>query len=217
MTAATVVLGGAAAGLGWLYLPLASAPILIWIWAISFFRDPRRDIPSDPGLMVAPADGKITRIEDLEHDDDIGGPALRISIFLSVFNVHINRSPCAGRVRSITYRKGDFVNAMSPDSSHCNEANTVVMDGRDGAPATVVVRQIAGLIARRIVCHLKNGDELTRGQQFGMIKFGSRTELTIPKNAADEVMVEIGQAVHAGRTILVRLGDERRPEEERQA
>lgn len=205
MTIATVVLGGLGAGLAFLWWPAAIVPAVVWIWAISFFRDPERKVPGEPGLLVAPADGKVTHITELERDEIIGGPALRISIFLSIFNVHINRSPCAGTVRAITYQQGEFINAMSADSSHRNEANTVVLDGADGMPDTVVVRQIAGAVARRIICHPRVGDALERGQRFGMIKFGSRTELTIPKREGDEVLVEVGQAVHAGRDALIRL------------
>jgi phosphatidylserine decarboxylase len=205
MALATVVLGAAFVGLAWLSPPLAVIPALIWIWAISFFRDPERPIPNEPGILVSPADGKVTHVLELDHDDDIGGPALRVSIFLSVFNVHINRSPCAGRVRSISYRKGQFINALSPDSSHRNEANTLVLDGESGSPTTIVLRQIAGLIARRIVCHARVGDRLSTGQRFGMIKFGSRTEVTIPRNPGDRVVVQIGQTVNAGKTILIRL------------
>ncbi|MBN1346972.1 MAG: phosphatidylserine decarboxylase family protein [Phycisphaerae bacterium] len=205
MTVATILLGAATAALAWWYWPLAVAPIIVWLWAISFFRDPHRAVPGEPGILVAPADGKVTEIVDLDHDDDIGGPARRVSIFLSVFNVHINRSPCAARVRSIQYRRGEFVNAMRSDSSHRNEANTLVLDGADGAPSTIVVTQIAGAIARRIVCHAKTGDPLGAGQRFGMIKFGSRTELTIPKRDGDRVVVRLGQAVRAGETIMIRL------------
>ncbi len=208
MAVATVVLGGAAAALAWWFWPLAAMPVIVWVWAITFFRDPNRSVPTDPGVLVAPADGKVTEIVELDHDDEIGGPARRISIFLSIFNAHINRSPCAGQVRSIDYRKGAFINAMSPDSSHRNEANTVVLAGLNGAPATVVVRQIAGAIARRIICHARIGDRLDTGQRFGMIKFGSRTELTIPKHDGDRVMVTVGQTVYAGKDVLIRLADD---------
>jgi phosphatidylserine decarboxylase len=213
MTLATVVLGGATAALiGWFW-PLAAVPIVIWVWAISFFRDPERVVPDEPGILVAPADGTVTQILELDHDDQIGGPARRISIFLSVFSVHINRSPCNGQVRSVAYQKGEFINALSPDSSHRNEANTVVLSGVDGAPSTIVVRQIVGLIARRIVCHARVGDRLATGQRFGMIKFGSRTELTIPRREGDRVLVHVGQGVHAGETILIRLADGTRKDE----
>jgi phosphatidylserine decarboxylase len=210
MALATLVLGGAAALLVWWFWPLAAVPLILWAWAISFFRDPERAIPAEPGVLVAPADGKVTQILELDHDGQIGGPSLRISIFLSVFSVHINRSPCNGEVRSVTYQKGEFINAMSPDSSHRNEANTLVISGSDGAPATVVVRQIVGLIARRIVCHAKVGDRLSTGQRFGMIKFGSRTELTIPRRAGDRAVIRIGQTVHAGKDILIRLAENQR-------
>jgi phosphatidylserine decarboxylase len=206
MLVATIVLGGAAVALAVWYWPLAAVPILVWAWVISFFRDPHRAPPAEPGVLVAPADGKVTEITDVDHDDQIGGPARRIGIFLSIFNVHINRSPCAGQVRSITYQKGEFLNALNPDSSRRNESNTVVFDGGDGAPTTVVVRQIAGVIARRIVCHAKAGDQLVPGERFGMIKFGSRTELTIPVQQGDRVVVAAGQTVYAGSTVLIRLG-----------
>lgn len=213
MLLATTVLGAGAAALGWAYPPLAVIPAVIWVWAISFFRDPERRVPAEPGILVAPADGKVTQIWEMEHDQEIGGPAIRVSIFLSVFNVHINRSPCAGRVRSVSYQKGEFINAMSPDSSHRNEANTLVMEGEGDSPPTIVVRQIAGLIARRIVCHAKVGDRLATGQRFGMIKFGSRTEVTIPRRPGDRVVVQIGQTVYAGKTILIRLAQGESPKE----
>lgn len=213
MVLATVVLIGAAAALAWWSWPLAAVPLAVWVWSISFFRDPHRSVPTEPGLMVSPADGKVTEIAEVEHDDVVGGPALRISIFLSIFSVHVNRSPCAGRVRSITYHKGKFVNAMRGDSSDLNEANTIVLDGEDGAPATVIVRQIAGAIARRIICHAKVNDRLETGQRFGMIKFGSRTELIIPKQEGDRVVVRLGQTVHAGKDILIRLAGSDRNKE----
>ncbi len=205
MSLGTLVLGVLMALCAWLFWPLAVVPLIIWVWLISFFRDPTRHVPSEPNILVAPADGKITHVTELANDEAIGGPALRISVFLSVFNVHINRSPCKARIRSITYRKGEFINAMSPDSQHRNEANTLVLDGQDGAPRTLVLSQIAGLIARRIVCPVKPGDALEKGQRFGMIKFGSRTDLTIPRECVDQVAVQVGQTVHAGETIMVRL------------
>ncbi len=207
MTIATIVLGAAGAALAWLWWPAALVPAVVWIWAISFFRDPERPIPTDPRYVLAPADGKVTHIADMDHDQTIGGPAVRISIFLSIFNVHINRSPCPGTVRAIMYQQGEFINAMCADSSHRNEANTLVLDGADGGPETVIVRQIAGAVARRIICHARVGDRLERGQRFGMIKFGSRTELTIPKREGDEVLVRLGQTVYAGRDPLIRLAE----------
>jgi phosphatidylserine decarboxylase len=147
---------------------------------MAFFRDPERRVPADPDVMVSPADGLVVETVELDHHPDINGPAKRISIFLSVFDVHINRSPCEGVVRMMRYQPGQFVDARDPDSGRVNEANTIVIEPDDPAEGPVVVRQIAGLIARRIVCDLKVGDRVRTGQRIGLIKFGSRTELIFP-------------------------------------
>jgi phosphatidylserine decarboxylase len=190
-------------GLGFVWAPATVVVTLLWLALLAFFRDPTRSAPSDRAAFVAPADGKVTEITRIEHDDRLGGPAVKVGIFLSVFNVHINRSPCEAVVRKIDYKAGQFRNAMSPESSDDNEANTVVMDG-GGDMGPFVVKQIAGLIARRIVCAAKVGDALGRGQRFGMIKFGSRTELVISRPDEVEITARVGDKVRAGRTIVAR-------------
>ena len=188
------------------YLPwLAPVTGLLMLWVLWFFRDPRRAVPEDDGAVVAPADGAITEITECEEPEYLGGPALKVGIFLSVLDVHINRSPFPGRVAYCQYHAGAFGNAMSSDSSHRNENNCVGLETEGERPVKLLVKQIAGAIARRIVCQCEVGDKLARGQKFGMIKFGSRTELFVPKDAAFELAVAVGQKVAAGETILGRL------------
>src|SRR5262249_36212449 len=136
------------AGLHW--WPLAVLFAVVWMGALAFFRDPERGVPNDAGLLVSPADGKVTEVSQLDHHDLIGGPATRIGIFLSVFDVHVNRSPCAGRIVKTDYCKGLFLDARHPESGARNEANTLVIEPEGGMPGPVIVRQVAGLIARRI-------------------------------------------------------------------
>jgi len=188
---------------GWCW-PLAVLLFLLWLGGLAFFRDPEREVPGAPGLLVSPADGKVVEIVKLDNDDLIGGPATRISIFLSVFNVHVNRSPCAGVVRSVYYRPGRYLDARDPQSGLLNEANTIVIDPDDQAAGPVVVRQIAGLIARRIVCTVKPGERLTRGQRIGLIKFGSRTELIMPGHDLHEPVVRVGDQARGALTVMAR-------------
>jgi len=150
------------------------------IWVLAFFRDPERRCPSDRNLLLAPADGRITDIEIVEEDNFIGGAAIRFGIFLSIFNAHINRAPCNVKVEKITYRKGKYKNAMNPQSGRVNESNDLALVRTDSPEDRLIVRQISGSIARRIVCDTRQGQELTGGEKFGMIKFGSRTELYVP-------------------------------------
>ncbi|MCP4592900.1 MAG: phosphatidylserine decarboxylase [bacterium] len=198
----TVVLAAlAVVGALWFW-PAVVPCVVVWLWLVSFFRDPRRLRTYAPGEFCSPADGTVTEVAELDHYDPLDGPAVRIGIFLSLFNVHINRSPCHGRVRSVEHRSGGFLDARHPDSSRLNESVTVVLDPADGLPGPVVVRQVAGLIARRIVCHGKVGDEWPIGHRFGMIKFGSRTELIIPRLPETEVRVSPGDRVRAGLSII---------------
>lgn len=175
----------------------------LWLFSVAFFRDPHRDIPAGDGLLVSPADGKVTEITKLDHHDLVKGPAVRISIFLSVFDVHINRSPCAGRVIASNYQAGEFLDARHPECGVRNEANTIVIEPAEGTGGPVVVRQIAGLIARRIICRLSPGDRLDRGQRIGLIKFGSRTELVVPASAGFTPAIQVGQYVRGGATVLM--------------
>ena len=167
-----------------------------------FFRNPRRISPPAPGLVVSPADGKITDIEEIAFDDYIGGPATKIGIFLSIFNVHINRAPIAGRVTGLRYRPGKYLNALRPESARENEQLAIMLEENQAPFRGMIVRQITGAIARRIVCWLKPGDELGRGEQFGMIKLGSRTELVLPAEEGLEIRVRPGDNVKAGTSVL---------------
>ncbi|MGH7214511.1 MAG: phosphatidylserine decarboxylase, partial [Tepidisphaeraceae bacterium] len=197
MLIGTVVLALTMAALGywgWWWLALIPVPVLIWLFA--FFRDPERTIPEDQTAMVSPADGTVSDVTELPHDELLGGPAVRIGIFLSVFNVHVNRAPCDGKVTFIKYKVGKFINAMShARASEENESNTIVLSEPIGdKPRPIaVVKQIVGLIARRIIFTAKMNEHVTRGQRIGMIKFGSRTELIIPKWLEPTVKVTVGQ------------------------
>jgi phosphatidylserine decarboxylase len=188
-----------AAAIGWLThsLVLASLPILLACFFAWFFRDPERAIPSGAGLVVSPADGKVTDVSSTQLN---GVACTRISIFLNVFDVHVNRSPISGVIKSAVYKKGQFGNAMASVSANDNEQNIVTMEG-DGM--TVVFKQIAGLLARRIVFNHKPGEKLARGQRVGMIKFGSRTDVIFPQPA--EVSVKIGDRVKGGSSVLARV------------
>ena len=189
---------------GWWWLALIFVPVLIFLFA--FFRDPERHVTAEQHAMVSPADGKVSDITEVEHDELLGGPALRIGIFLSVFNVHVNRSPCDGKVLSIHYKKGKFINALKHnDASTQNESNTVVLGEPTTGKPIAVVKQIVGLIARRIICSSKIGDVVKRGDRIGMIKFGSRTELYIPKWLAPEVKVTVGQTVRGAIDVIAIL------------
>ncbi len=171
---------------------------------LGFYRDPARRLPGGENLVLAPADGKVVEIgRDVEEAD--GRHVLRIMVFLSVFDVHVNRSPCAGRVTDVRYRPGKFVNALRSDADTLNESNTVLIEPAAPLPGPVRVRQIAGVLARRIVCAARVGDRLTAGQRFGMIKLGSRTEVCLAEDARWEVLVRIGDHVKAGLTVLARL------------
>ena len=175
-------------------LLLTAIPILLAAFFLWFFRDPERAIPEAPGLIVSPADGKVTLIETIET---VAGPQRRISIFLNVFNVHVNRAPIAGNVQLIDYQKGKYLNAMNPESAVANERNYVEVAGE---LCTVAFTQIAGLLARRIVFQKKVGDWVHRGERVGLIKFGSRVDVVFPVSC--EVQVSVGQNVEGGASIL---------------
>lgn len=175
-----------------------------WAWAIPalllaafflwFFRDPERTIPSEPGLIVSPADGLVTETVTISTPE---GPRKRISIFLNVFDVHVNRAPIAGELSSINYYKGQYLNAMNPACAEVNERNVVTMRGEG---IEITFKQIAGLLARRIVFPLKVGDRVERGQRVGLIKFGSRTDIVMPAEA--EFQVKVGQRVKGGSSVV---------------
>jgi phosphatidylserine decarboxylase len=177
--------------------PYAMPVLLLAIFCLWFFRDPERKIPTQAGAVVSPGDGKVTDVSGVTS----GGISwTRISIFLSVFDVHVNRSPIAGVIREVRYQRGKFLNAMSSHSAEENEQNivTVESDGR-----TVIFKQIAGLIARRIVFNFKAGDQLTRGERIGLIKFGSRVDVLFDRDAA--LQVKLGDRVKGGSSILAIL------------
>ena len=165
-----------------------------------FFRDPRRSVPEKSDLLVAPADGKIVEIAYLDDEPYIGGPAIRVSIFLSIFNVHINRSPCECQVIELRYAPGLFLDARNPDSALKNESMWIGLQETKPPYRRYSVRQIAGLFARRIVCDLRPGETILRGDPFGMIKLGSRTEILIPQEDDLALRVQVGQKVKAGTT-----------------
>lgn len=182
--------------LGWFtgVWALAIVPLLLAAFFAWFFRDPERQIPQTAGAIVSPGDGKVTDIVAVE----VGGqPRTRISIFLNVFNVHVNRSPIAGVIRQVEYRKGKFGNAMGAISAESNEQNIVTVEGEG---QTVIFKQIAGLLARRIVFTKKTGDIVARGERVGLIKFGSRVDVVFTSES--EVSVKIGDHVAGGSTIL---------------
>ena len=203
MLVGTLVLAALACGLAWLWRPLALLALPLLVWLFAFFRDPERELPADPNAVVSPADGKISDITELKNFAPLGGPCVRVGIFLSVFNVHINRSPCAGRVVDIVYKKGKFGSALHHDhASELNESNMLVLAEPTGQRKIAAVKQIVGAIARRIVCTAKIGDELSRGQRIGMIKFGSRTELYLPKWRGPQIRVSVGQKVRGARDVI---------------
>ena len=179
--------------------------IAIGLFVLWFFRNPRRTPPPGPHRLVAPADGVVWDVDEMPEPVVIGGQARRIGIFLSVFDVHVNRSPCAGTVTYAAYRPGSFLDVRHPDCAERNEANTLGIACADevGKDIRIVVRQLAGLIARRIICTHGVGDRLARGELFGMIRFGSRTELYVPMDRPHTVLVKRGDRVKGGETVLV--------------
>lgn len=187
-----------AAVAGWLAGPAYSVvPLVLAGFFLWFFRDPERVIPAEAGAVVSPADGKVTDVATVEVN---GRPRTRISIFLSVFDVHVNRAPVAGVITSIEYRNGRFRNALSAASAVDNEQNIVTVEG-DGH--TVIFKQIAGVLARRIVFTKRLGDRVERGERVGLIKFGSRTDVLLDPAAG--VQVAVGDRVHGGSSVLAHL------------
>jgi phosphatidylserine decarboxylase len=173
---------------------LTAVPIVLAAFFLWFFRDPGRKIPTGPRLVVSPGDGKV---EEAEWIETTAGSRLRVTIFLSVFDVHVNRVPIAGTVRLVEHRAGQFMNAMKPESAVKNEQTLITIEG-DGY--YVSFKQIAGLLARRIVCNLQVGDQVERGQRMGLIKFGSRVDVLMP--AETELRVRVGDHVRGGSTVL---------------
>jgi phosphatidylserine decarboxylase len=186
----------------WLFAPLGIIA-LVWVFVFSFFRDPERVIPTEAGAVLSPADGTVREVGEVEAPDFPGGRAYLVSIFLSVFNVHVNRLPCSGKVAAVNYYPGRFLDARRSECGVRNEQLWLDLEGPGGVPLRV--KQIAGAIARRIVCWLRPGEEVRGGDRYGMIKFGSRTDLLLPLDAVGEVLVRSGDQVRGGSTIVLRL------------
>ncbi len=184
--------------------PLGWIGVGLTVWCYYFFRDPARITPQVPGLVISPADGIVSLIETVSPPPELGmgdAPRLRVSVFMSVFNCHINRAPVPGEVVKVAYTPGKFLNASLDKASKDNERNGIVIRMDDGRDLGVV--QIAGLVARRILCFSKEGDHLRRGERFGLIRFGSRLDVYLPEGVGTEV--SIGQTMIAGETVIAHL------------
>lgn len=202
----------------WAFLPGIIVPFSVWLWVLWFFRDPHRSAPQGKGLFISPADGRVADITPVGPDSVLGCDGVKIGVFMSVFSVHVNRSPADALVVRVEHTDGLFLDVRDPQAGFRNEAVTIYFtctgDGaqdagaEQGATYPLVVRQVAGLIARRIVTDLKPGQIVHAGERIGMIKFGSRLELFVPSQLAGCVAVEIGQYVHAGTTVLVSAAGE---------
>lgn len=184
----------------------AVIPAFFSIFTMYFFRNPKRKVDAGPYDVISPADGVILSVEKVHEDKYLKGPAIKVSIFLSIFNVHVNRSPIAGLVEYVLYRPGRFFPAFKSHASNLNERNYVGIRSEKNPDLALMVVQITGFIARRIVCWVKEGDKMTPGERFGLIKYGSCTEIYLPKNS--EINVQKGTKVKGGKTIIGRLSNE---------
>jgi phosphatidylserine decarboxylase len=199
---ATVVFGALTATGAWLFWPAALLPAAAWALVVMFFRDPPRQAEGDG--FLAPADGKVVDVTPVGADGRLRTEGTRIGIFMSLLDCHVNRSPCAAAVAAIEHHDGGYLDARRPEASQANESATILLTHtRGGRQFQVVVRQIAGLVARRIVTDLRVGQQLAAGQRIGMIKFGSRVEVLLPAGLIGRIGVQVGQTVRAGRTVLV--------------
>ena len=197
---AVITFVAALTGAAWLFWPL----FVLTLWSIYFFRDPSRGVPQDDDVLVAPADGLVQMVVDAVPPAELGlgeQPLTRVSIFLSVFDVHINRTPCAGTVDVVSYRPGKYLNAAADKASEDNERMAIALRRADGR--TIGCVQIAGWVARRIVCYVKPGQTLAAGERFGHIRFGSRTDLYLP--AGSRLLVAPGQRMLGGETVIAEL------------
>jgi phosphatidylserine decarboxylase len=197
---AAVTFLAALTGIAWLFWPLMA----LTFWSIYFFRDPPRSVPQEDGLLIAPADGLVQMISEAVPPAELGlsdQPLTRVSIFLSVFDVHINRAPCAGMVEVMVYRPGKFLHAAAEKASEDNERMAIAFRCADGRLVGCV--QIAGWVARRIVCYIKPGQTVAPGERFGHIRFGSRTDLYLPPGA--RLLVAAGQRMIGGETVMAEL------------
>lgn len=198
MLAATIALAASP----WWYLAIVPGVLLGLI--VYFFRDPRRDVPGGAGLVVSPADGTVVDITELEQDEFVEGPVVRVGIFLSIFNVHINRMPVAAKVLSLKYSPGAFYDARLPECAAYNENMWIGIEAEEAPFRKIAMRQISGKVARRIVCDMKPGESLPRGHKLGMIKFGSRTELFLPRTDDLQIAVKLGDKLQGGVSIVAR-------------
>ena len=191
----------------WIWEPVGWAVVGMTLWCYYFFRDPKRAVPTNAGLMVSPADGVVSLIERAVPPAELGmapEALVRVSVFMSVFNCHVNRAPIAGKVAEISYRPGKFLNAAMDKASIDNERNSLRIDMVDGRSIAVV--QIAGLVARRIVCFASKGQDLRTGERFGLIRFGSRLDIYLPDGV--EPQVAVGQNCVAGETVIAVIGQD---------
>lgn len=195
-----LVLGAAAVGFGWSALGIVL--LALGAFVFYFFRDPERTIPSDAAAVVSPADGRVVVVKEEEHN---GRPGNRVSVFLAIWNVHLNRAPAAGTITQLDYRPGRFIAAMRERASLENEQNIISLSTEAGE---MVFKQIAGWIARRVVCWKKPGDTVARGERIGLIRFGSRVDVWLPRDA--EILVTVGETVRGGASVLARWPAARR-------
>jgi len=189
----------------WLWVPLGWIGVGLTVWCYYFFRDPKRAVPQNEGLMVSPADGVVSLIERAVPPPELGmgdTPMLRVSVFMSVFNCHVNRAPVAGKLVKMAYRPGKFLNASLDKASEDNERNSLCLELADGRRIAVV--QIAGLVARRILPFVSEGQHLKTGERFGLIRFGSRVDTYLPEGVMP--LVTLGQNTVAGETVIAELG-----------
>ena len=199
------IFGAVTLALFWIWDPLGWLGLVLTVWCYYFFRDPKRAVPENAGLLVSPADGVVSLIERAVPPEGIGfgpEPLLRVSVFMSVFNCHVNRAPIAGQVTAAVYRSGKFLNASLDKASTDNERNALAIQMADGRKIAVV--QIAGLVARRIMCWKAPGDHLRTGERFGLIRFGSRLDVYLPDGV--EPQVALGQTMVAGETVIALIG-----------
>lgn len=191
----------------WLWEPLGWIGVGLTVWCYYFFRDPKRAVPQNAGLMVSPADGVVSLIERVAPPAELGmgpEPLMRVSVFMSVFNCHVNRAPIAGKITEISYRPGKFLNASLDKASTDNERNSLRIEMADGRSIAVV--QIAGLVARRILCFAVKGQEVRTGERFGLIRFGSRLDIYLPEGVTPQVT--LGQTCIAGETVIALIGQD---------
>jgi len=187
----------------WIWQWLVIIPAILFLFTGYFFRNPEREIPMDELTLVSPADGVVMDVERVFEDQFLNGESIRVRIFLSVFNVHVNRCPMSGTVKFLSYRPGQMIPAFKSHASELNEKNFV---GIENKHLQILVTQVTGFIARRIVCWVKKGDAVSKGERFGLIKFGSCTEIFVPTNV--EIMVSAGEKVRGGISIIGRVSVE---------